>query len=726
MIYAHSVTDRPLAEWETLEAHALRVAEAAQARAEAFGGGDVARMLGLLHDLGKAKPAFQRKLEGQRIEVAHSAEGARVLAGMGGFGRALAGIVAGHHGRLPDPDRLKARLATAEDMPLPDWCAIPTPVPPARLGEDSELALYRLQFLVRMLYGVLCDADDRETAAFYAEAEGRTVPERPTILTPPMRASFDAHMDGLGGGGAVNDLRRRVLAHARGVAAEAPGLFTLTVPTGGGKTLTSLGFGLDHALAHGLRRLIFVVPYTSIIEQTADVFRRVLGEDAVLEHHSNADWDGEDETEAEQRRVMGASWDVPVVVTTAVQFFESLHAARKKRCRKLPSLARAVIVLDEAQTMPLPLLRPCLAALRELMEGYGASVVLSTATQPALTKDGGFPGCEALEGAREIAPDPTRLFAALKRVEVRDAGPLDDAALADQIRKADRILTIVDNRRQARALFDAVRGAEGAAHLSTLMVPAHRRAVLANVRARLKDGAPVRLVSTSLIEAGVDVDFPVVLRAAAGIDSVAQAAGRCNREGRLDGPGLVEVFRSEHPAPPAVEQFAAIGRDVLAEGHDDPIGEAAVASYFRRLWDAYGKDALDAAEVGPMRIRGILNAIRKAGPCCPFEQIEAAFRIIPGGERSVIVWDRMWGVTWGASSDTQKTLRFGSAGAVARLVAPHSVNVPWGLWKALRDSGQVAWWMPERFEEQFAVLRTSDLYNADAGLGESGDVGGVF
>ena len=718
MLYAHSRVGHPSSDWETLEAHSLRVARAAHARADPFGAGEYARLLGLLHDLGKAKPAFQRKLNGEHNDASHSGEGARILAKLDRFSATLAGAIAGHHGRLPDPDRLAARIEGAEDVPLPDWCRIPRLKPPARLGQDKKLAPYRLQFFVRMLYGALCDADDRETADYYAEVEGRPTRKRPIALSPEMRAAFDAHMDRMGGEGMVNDLRRRVLAHARGVAAEAPGLFTLTVPTGGGKTLTSMGFGLEHALAHGLQRLVYVIPYTSIIEQTADIFRQVLGPDAVLEHHSNADWDGEDEAEEEQRRVMGASWDVPVVVTTAVQFFESLHAARKKRCRKLPSLARSVIVLDEAQTMPLPLLRPCLAALRELLDGYGASIVLSTATQPALTQGGGFPSDEALEGAREIAPEPAKLFAALKRVEVRDVGAMDDAALADRVRGADRVLAIVDNRMQARGLFDAVRGEEGAAHLSTLMVPAHRRAVLAEVRARLKDERPVRLVSTSLIEAGVDVDFPLVLRAAAGIDSVAQAAGRCNREGKLD-RGLMEVFRSEHSAPPAVEQFATIGRAVLTEGHDDPIGEDAVASYFRRLWDEYGPAALDAVEVGG--IVGVLAAIRRAGAACPYEQIEAAFRIIPGGERSIIVRDG----TWGVPSEVLEDLRYRLAGTVAKEVQPHAVNVPWKLWTALWDGGHVAWWEADTFKEQFAVLQTSDLYDAQAGIGGEGDPGGI-
>ena len=719
MIFAHSLENRPESSWETLESHSVRVAHAAAARAETFGGGEYARFLGLLHDLGKEKPAFQRKLSGERNTVSHSGEGARILHKTGGFTATLAGIIAGHHGHLPDLDRVKSRVDAAEDIVLPGWCPPPPAFePPERLRECGKLASYRLQFLVRMLYGALCDADDHETAAFYAEAEGRSIPKHPTSLTPGMRAAFEAHMARTGGDGVVNDLRRQVLAHARRMAIEAPGLFTLTVPTGGGKTLTSLGFGLDHALAYGLRRLIYVIPYTSIIEQTVDVFRQVLGRDAVLEHHSNADWDGEDETELEQRRVSAASWDVPVVVTTAVQFFESLHAARKKRCRKLPSLARSVIILDEAQTLPLSLLRPCLASLRELMGGYGASVVLSTATQPALTKAGGFSADEALEGAREIAPDPIRLFATLKRVEVRDIGQMDDTALAERLRGADQVLAIVDNRMQARSLFDEICMEEGSVHLSTLMVPEHRRKVLKDVRARLKEKLPVRLVSTSLIEAGVDVDFPLVLRAAAGIDSLAQAAGRCNREGKLE-LGLVEVFRSGHPAPPAVEQFAAIGRAVLGEKHDDPIGQEAVASYFRRLWEAYGPEALDSVEVGG--ITGLLAAIRRAGSKIPYKQIEAAFRIIPGGERSVIVRDGAWGVP----SDEFDDLRFRSAGSVAGRVQPHTVCVPWKLWSVLWDDGHIAWWEEDRFEQQFAVLQTSDLYDEQAGLGDRGDPGGI-
>jgi len=725
MNFAHSVPgDKSRETWETLEAHSVRVAEAAEARAASFGSGELARALGLLHDLGKAKPEFQRRLCGDAVEVLHSGEGAKALVAWNARAAFLAGAISGHHGRLPNPDRLRRRLEAAKTVSLPRWCKLPTFALPNRIGADIDLAPFRLQFLVRMLYGALCDADDRETAAFYAETEGREVAAGPREIAPDMLYAFDAHMARFNGEGTVNTLRARILEHARLQAAEAPGLFTLTVPTGGGKTLTSLGFGIQHAVTHGLRRLVFVIPYTSIIEQTADVFRTVLGDDAVLEHHSAADWQGEDkaETEAEQRRVMVASWDVPVVVTTAVQFFESLYAARKKRCRKLPSLARSVIVLDEAQTLPLDLLRPSLAALRELMDGYGASVVFSTATQLALTCAGGFPAPEALEGAREIAPDPPGLFATLKRVKVHDLGPQSDADLADRMRDAGQVLTIVDNRLQARGLFDLVRDTEGAAHLSTLMTPGHRRAVLADVRARLQDDRPVRLVSTSLIEAGVDVDFPLVLRAAAGIDSIAQAAGRCNREGRNPGLGRVEIFRSEHAAPPAVEQFAAIGREILKEHPDDPIGEAAVASYFRLLWQTYGAEALDAATVGPLGISGILAAIQQGRAQCPYEDVEAAFRVIKDGQRPVIVRDGRWGV----GATRMDSERFSGPGTVSKLVQPFAINVPWKMWTALWEDGHVSWWKPERFDEQFAVLDSSDLYDPDAGLNLSGETGGVI
>lgn len=726
-IFAHSGNPSDRSDWETLEAHSCAVADAAARRAEAFGGAALARAAGLLHDLGKAKPEFQARLSDDSIRAPHAAEGAKAAQEHLQYmaGRLLAYGIAGHHGGMPNPGALDARIGEARTVALPVWAELGAAAWPAWIHErvdDGEL-LFRLQFLARMLYSCLVEGDDRETAAFYARLKGREPEAEDRFLEiAAMCAAFERHVARLGREGAVNALRRKVLAHAREGAQQQQGLFTMTVPTGGGKTLASLGFALDHARAHGLRRLIYVIPYMSIIEQTAEVFRRVLGDDAVLEHHSTFDWEGAaggDDDEAERLRRAAQSWDAPVIVTTAVQFFESLFAARKKRCKKLNALAKCVIVLDEAQTMPLRLLRPCLAALRELMEGYGASIVLCTATQPALTREAGFPAPEALAGARELGPDPEGLQAALRRVRVRDIGSQDDSALASRMRDATQALLIVDNRVQARRLFDELRHDEGAAHLSTLLTPQHRRCVLRDVRGRLNpdNPRPVRLVATSLVEAGVDIDFPLVLRAAAGIDSIAQAAGRCNREGRMESLGEVLIFRSGHKPPAEIEQFARIGGSILARG-GDPLSLDSVRAYFRELYSERGLDELDAAFVGPTRVKGILRAIAEAGRGLdfPFADIEAAFRVIEDGQRPVIVR----GGRWGIPECRLEELAEQGATALARGAQAYAINVSWSMWREMERARAISWWRPDRFGEQFAVLDNGKLYDDRAGLAVEG------
>ena len=544
IFFAHSVDGKSKAEWETLEAHSRTVATRTAQFATSFDSTEIAAFLGLIHDLGKAKPQFQAKLSGERNDEPHSGEGAKILQDKYlGIGSLLAACVAGHHSGLPDAQDLTARLKTVRLIKIPDWLDMPSviaPFGPLKTGQPSH---FSVQFVIRMLYSCLVDADELETAGFYRALEGHPINRVPAAVTQAHKTAFDNHIARFAGcKGTVNTLRAKILTHVRAQATQKPGLFTLTVPTGGGKTLASLGFGIDHALAHGLERIIHVIPYTSIVEQTADVFGRVLGIDQVVEHHSTFDWDGiTDDEDLMRLRRMTRNWDAPVIVTTAVQFFESLFAARKRRCAKLHNLSRAVIVIDEAQTMPRKLLRPCLAAISELARHYGATVVLSTATQPVLTREKGLTVPEALEGVRELAPDPDRLYAALRRTQVTDIGQQDDAALVTRITSVPQVLAIVATRKHARALFDQLAKLPGTLHLSTSMTAQHRRHVLADVRMRLDKGLPVRLISTSLVEAGVDVDFPIVLRAAAGIDSIAQAAGRCNREGRA-AQGAVYVF----------------------------------------------------------------------------------------------------------------------------------------------------------------------------------------
>lgn len=566
----------------------------------------------------------------------------------------LAFLVAGHHAGLSDGSKLNDRLADSYRIePFPGWREqtgeLPATLMPDRRPQLSRHPGFGQAFLTRMLFSCLVDADFLETERFYAEATREPVARDGFMPLTELRERLHRYMAGLRSEGtdAVQTLRAEVLRHAIAKAAAAPGLFTLTVPTGGGKTLASLSFALEHALVHGMRRVIHVIPFTSIIEQTADVFRDALDtRDDVLEHHASFDWetarqlaeDDEGRDGLTKLRRASENWAAPIVVTTAVQFFESLFANRTSRCRKLHNIAGSVIVLDEAQILPLKLLRPCMAALEELAHNYGASVVLCTATQPALRAKDGFEGGFDISEDRELAPDPKALFAALKRVEVeRRPGLVTDVEIVARFAAQPQMLCVVNSRAHARALFEAIRHLPGATHLSTLMCPKHRRRVLEEVRARLKVGEPVRLVSTSLIEAGVDIDLPEVWRAAAGLDSIIQAAGRCNRHGKL-AIGRVVVFEPAESKPPhALEQFWQAARPVL-DRHEDPLTLEAIQAYFSELYWQKGAEALDAVMVDE-QAGGILRAIRVgAGDFSfPFRSIAEAFRLIEDVMASVIV-----------------------------------------------------------------------------------------
>ncbi|WP_419607186.1 CRISPR-associated helicase Cas3', partial [Thiolapillus sp.] len=376
-----------------------------------------------------------------------------------------------------------------------------------------------------------------------------------------------------------------ILRQCRGSAAKDPGFFSLTVPTGGGKTLSGMAFAMDHALIHGKRRIIHVIPYTSIIEQTANIFRKIFDE-AVIEHHSSLDPD----QETARSRLAVENWDAPVIVTTSVQFFESLFAARTSRCRKLHNLVDSVVVLDEVQLLPPAFLQPILDTLNLLVEHYGVTVVLSTATQPALeTRRDSF-GRNQLRGldhVHEIIADPDVLYSALERVRVHlpddlNAGT-DWQTIANEVTGHDSVLVIVNTRRQARELHALL--PPGTIHLSALMCGEHRSDVIAGIKQKLNNGEPMRVVSTQLVEAGVDLDFPVVYRALAGLDSIAQAAGRCNREGRL-ASGEVVVFVPPEPAPPGMMRRAAAKTvSVLAGNGDDPLARSNFSTFFRLFYD---------------------------------------------------------------------------------------------------------------------------------------------
>ncbi len=616
--YAHTRPGAPAEDWEPLNEHLFRVAETAERFGSAFAAALWGHLAGLWHDLGKYSTAFQGYLRGSsapggghRPEVAgtvdHSTAGAQHAARLGPAGRLLAYCIAGHHAGLPDSEGGRSGLSERLRKQIEPFDAAPSSIlahglpslPRLQVSGDRRRAAFSVGFFTRMLFSCLVDADYLATEAFMDPARAG---QRPASLVGPrdLLAALDRHLGRLEATAVtslVNERRREVLAACRSKAALPPGFFSLNVPTGGGKTLSSLAFGLRHAQVHGLRRVVYAIPFTSIIEQTADVFRGALGEhaDQVLEHHSNLD--PEDPTrQSDRSRLAAENFESPVVVTTNVQLFESLFAYRTSRCRKLHRLAQSVIILDEAQALPPNLLHPTLAALDELVRNYGVTAVLCTATQPAIEAREGFR--IGITNIRPIVDDAPMLHRSLRRTRVELGGKLSLADLASRLMTERRALCIVNTRRHASELFKALGDAD-ALHLNANMCGAHRAQVVEEIRRRLKDGRACRVVSTQVIEAGVDVDFPVVYRASAGLDSVAQAAGRCNREGSLFGEdgaprlGRVVVFDyddGEFRPPPIIRRATDHFRQVAPDHAADLLAPEAIETYFRMHYWMQGGD----------------------------------------------------------------------------------------------------------------------------------------
>ena len=726
--YAHSVAGRPEGEWEPLIRHLAEVGNGARSHGQRFGAEALAELAGLLHDLGKYGRDFQERLHNPAKRADHSTAGAvwAVTHLPGNWGKLLAHVVAGHHAGLQD-DLLgsegrimtkQALLTLVEGAAQADGLALPAGVAgPAGMRFIKGESGFQLSFLTRMIFSCLIDADRTAAAAFGAGGLDAPVSAHPSIAALETKLHESLARRGAGTS-ELNKLRDAVFQAALAKAPEPKGVFTLTVPTGGGKTLTSLAFALAHARAHGLERVIVVIPFTSVIEQTAQVYRDALGDlgGAVLEHHSAFEMEKEgqwsnDRVGPERLRLAMEQWDSPIVVTTAVQFFESLFSNRPSRCRKLHSIARSVVVVDEAQTMPLTLLRPCVMALKELARNYGSSVVLCTATQPALTAPNapGLPGfLGGFAKPTELAPD---VFARLRRVTVRDIGAQDDVALAERLADSARALCIVNQRAHAKALFKVIRDQPGARHLSTCMHSVHRRRVLAEIRNDLKEKRPCRVISTSLIEAGVDVDFPLVLRASAGLDQIAQAAGRCNRE-FLHSPEASEVLVFAAPAYATIASLRAnaeIGYEMLRRHKDDPFAPAAINQYFNMLY--WRKTAAELDKYGILAA----CAERSADLNFPFATIAADMRFIDETMVPVIVPVEEERV--GEMKELIRALRFAQGvGGIARKLGRYTVGVPRQV-RAKMVADRVAEVIREaEFGDQFVLLANLDLYTPEVGL----------
>ena len=591
---------------QSIKEHLEGTARLAGQFAQTFGKRDWGYCCGMLHDIGKYSLAFQEKIRndsGRKVD--HATAGAQLCFSKGGLYEAMSYCIAGHHAGLADygssadagsspslMGRMRKRLepyeAYREEIEIPPLFS--DPFDPST-GPDFD---FSFSAFIRMLYSCLVDADFLDTEAFMKGGETQRDPgESPEQLLKKLEAHIQGWLK-TEDADTINGRRTEILKHCLECGAMERGLFRLTVPTGGGKTVASMAFALRHAAANRMDRVIYVIPYTSIIEQNAQVFRTILGEKNVLENHCNIDYDGltpERSEELKPMQLAAENWDKPVVVTTNVQFFESLFANRSSKCRKLHNIANSVIVFDEAQMLPNDYLKPCIAMMEELLDHYRTSIVLCTATQPAL-----MPFFQKAREVVELCPRREEQFRFFERVVFQIIGTVSEEKLADRLSEQASALCIVNTKKRVQSLYQRLKG-EGVFHLSTSMYPKHRRRVLQQIRQRLADGGNCVLISTSLVEAGVDLYFQRVYRELAGVDSIIQAAGRCNREGkRTKEESCVSVFRFEDGGiVPQQRQQIDVTKALLADGVDIASQEG-IEKYFAGLYHLRG-ESLDKKKI---------------------------------------------------------------------------------------------------------------------------------
>ena len=559
--------------------------------------------------------------------VDHATAGAQVCKEQGRYYPILSYCIAGHHAGLPDYGntaissslcgRWKKRIcdyqAYKDEIRIPEL-----DTEPIAFDKDRNMD-FALGTFIRMLYSCLVDADFLDTELFMKNGDtGRNSGESMEILQNRLKNHISEWLKNTDED-TINGRRTEILNNCIREGKQKEGIFRLTVPTGGGKTVASLAFALEHAVKNHKDRIIYVIPYTSIIEQNAQVFREILGEENVLENHCNVDYESSEEFKPMQ--LASENWDKPVVVTTNVQFFESLFANKSSKCRKIHNIANSVIILDEAQMLPMDYLKPCIAMLQELVDSYSASIVLCTATQPAL--DSFFSKNELI---KELCPRMEEQFSFFKRVNYQNLGKIRQDHLIEKLKKENNALCIVNTKKAAQVIYKELHG-EGIYHLSTSMYPKHRKRVLKTIRERLKNSEKCIVISTSLVEAGVDLDFATVYRQIAGLDSMIQAAGRCNREGKRElSNSIVCIFDlEEFQIAQRQRQQIDVSKGILQD-YTDIADLKAITDYFTRLYHSRGT-SLDKKK--------IMDEFQKME--CNFAKVAKEFKLIEENTKTIFI-----------------------------------------------------------------------------------------
>ena len=704
---------QPSKETQSNDAHQQGVANIAEAFAAEFDMGEWGRVLGLLHDKGKEKKAFQQHIIKEsgldpsvRVEgdCSHAYVGALIAQKQyPKIAPLIAQPIAGHHRGLYDYsvylDEMKREIP--KDVTLD----APIPIQP-RLPKMEK---HDLHHFVRMLFSCLVDADSLDTEAFMNTEQAKLRGSHTSMWELLMM--LEKHLQEKRSNSPdteVNRIRNYVQEQCVKASQEACGFYSLTVPTGGGKTLASILWALHHAVKNNKQRVIIAIPYTSIIVQTAATLKGIFGEDNVLEHHSNINpEDIKDEELCERIQLATENWDYPIIVTTNVQLFESLFSNKRSDCRKLHNIVKSVIILDEVQTLPLGFYKPIVYTLDTLQRVFAVSVLFTTASQPILSGriEGTNPNAsfDALPSVREIIPEEARLHEKLRRVELQfmeEANTYDE--VARELARHQRVLCIVNTRRDAKELYDRLPKEGVCLHLSRMMCPAHVSDTIAHIKEALKNqgGNPIRVIATQLIEAGVDIDFPVVFRQEAGLDSILQAAGRCNREGKQRiCTTYVFSLGKEHPLPTGFISQTNNARLSIGKQHDWFAPET-MNSYFRQLHCRI--DSFDSVTVKGVKysMQELLYKID-----VEFEKAAEVFHLIDDQTRSVIVnWN-------GSLKYYQQLISQGPSYSLMKKLSQYSVNIREQDFRTLQNIGAIN----EPFENIYAITNPG-FYKADTGL----------
>ena len=640
---------------QTNDEHSLEVAERAERFTQEIGMSGWGRFLGGLHDKGKEKYDFQTYIRMMNEmptktntyhDKTHAYVGALLARKLFPAGYPfVAYALAGHHAGMPDylslEELLKKPLPTEVSLDnLPEYPELPVALLGSMRGNP-----YMLNHLLRMLYSCLVDADYLDTECFMLQKQARLRGNQTRLSELLLR--LEVHLKLLAEQSLdtpVNRIRKQVQDACRQSAERPVGVYSLTVPTGGGKTLASMLWALLHAVKHGKKRIILSIPYTSIITQTAAVLRQIFGEGNVLEHHSNLQLGEQevDEDSALRKKLATENWDFPIIVTTNVQLLESMYASHPAACRKLHNLANSVVLFDEAQTLPGERLQPIVDALKTYQQLFGVSLLFTTASQPTLegVREGHAETLLGFDRIEEIIPASWNLHEQLKRVRLHfreDA--MDYESIAFELMQQHRVLCIVNTRKDAVEIFSRLSDSEEGAlhfHLSRMMCAEHLDKNLQEIKEALKrdESTSIRVVSTQLVEAGVDIDFPVVYRQEAGLDSVLQAAGRCNREGKLSKYGWTEVFRIKgRNVPLGTLNFANQARLNMSEPADW-FAPKAMTDYFTHFYQLIPTfDRQEEVKGLKWNIKQSLYSPQKL----MFDTADQAFRLIDSKGYSVVV-----------------------------------------------------------------------------------------